>query len=81
MYSTAIGVVGARVSDQGARECGRSLEAANAFVQNDRVGPQDARLKVSGGCAKLLNGFLQPSVHVLSLVLVPKVRAVPEVRV
>ena len=81
VYSTAISVVGARVSDQGARESGRSLEAANAFVQNDRVGPQDVRLKVNGGFATLVNDLLQPSVHVLSPVLVLKARAVPEMSV
>ena len=81
MYSMAIGVIGARARDQGGREYGRSLEAANVFVQHDRVGPQDTRLKVSRGCAKLLNDLLQPSVHVLFRVLVLKARAVPEVRV
>ena len=76
MYSTAIGVIGARARDQGARECGRSLEAANVFVQNDRVGPQDARLKVRRGSAKLLNLLLQPYAHHHA-----KAQAVPEVRV
>ena len=78
VYSTTISVVGVRESDQGVCELGRSLEAANAFVQNDRVRPQDVRLKVNGGY-KLLNGFLQPCVHILSRVLHPKARAVPEV--
>ena len=57
-----------------------SLGEALSVVQNDRVGPQDVRLKVNGGFATLLNDLLQPSVHVLSPVLVLKARAVPEVR-
>ena len=65
---------------KGSVSCGMSLEAANAFVQNDRERPQDVRLKVNGG-VMLPNGLLQPSVHVLSRVLVLKARAVPEVRV
>ena len=65
VYSTAISVVGAWVSDQGPPESGRSLEAANAFIQNDRVGPQHVRLKVNGGFATLVNDLLQPSLPIL----------------
>ncbi len=80
VYSTAIAVVGAWISDQSARECGKSFEAANGLVQNHCVGPQDVCLNINRGVATLLNDLLKPYVHVLSWVLILKACAVPEVR-
>ena len=75
VYSTAMSVVGACLGEQGVRESGQSMEAANACVQNDHVGPQDARLKVLGGFAKLANELLQPCSCSWA-----KVRAIAEMR-